>query len=128
MRMPAPHTPASTATRVVSWSSKNLADNKRHAIYEQLLQSCVGGKIPRSAFQKLAPDYGCHARTIARIWAQGQESVANGAVAAVVTSRMKGNCGVTSKWDKGAIERAIKTVPHELRQTLRSLAAKRAVS
>ena len=119
----------------------------RHAIFSRLQQVCVRGRLPRGALRDLALTYGCHERTIRRVWDQGQASILDGAAAVDVASKMAGidsndeyicvvmgiethgllivgNCGEKSKWDAAAVERAIKAVPHHLRQTLRCLAVK----
>ncbi|ETV76878.1 hypothetical protein H257_09316 [Aphanomyces astaci] len=83
----------------------------------------VKGRLPHGAFQKLCTVYGCHWRTVSRIWTRAVDSLAQGAGIADTAAKIVGNSGrkLTRRHDD--IEAAIRSVPHHQRQTLRSVAA-----
>ncbi|KAF0690738.1 Aste57867_17890 [Aphanomyces stellatus] len=100
---------------------RNLSDVDRRTAYEMLLEAAANGVLPRGTFVNTAHHFGCHADTISRIWSRARESLAAGAAIADTAARIKGNCGAKRKRSPSEIEAAIKAVPQQDRQTMRSL-------
>ncbi len=69
---------------------RNLTAPERRGVYCEFLASSLDGVITVGAFDKVASQFGCHARTVRRIWAIGQASLLAGAVVADVDSKRKG--------------------------------------
>ncbi|KAF0710382.1 hypothetical protein As57867_005530, partial [Aphanomyces stellatus] len=102
---------------------RNLTDVERRVVYERLLAASIGGILPQGATADVARDFGCSTRTVARVWVRGKQSLREGSLVAVVDAKMRGNCGPKFKLSDDDIEVAVKTVPHEDRQTLRTMSA-----
>ncbi|OQR85151.1 hypothetical protein ACHHYP_12199 [Achlya hypogyna] len=63
-------------------------------------------------------------RTINRRWLRGQTTRLGGGGPAIVASRIRGNSSRKKTRTSDEIEAAIRAVPHDDRQTMRSLAAR----
>ena len=74
----------------VPTESRNLTDDERRAVYDMMLKSLVNGKPKYGSQTVVATHFGISKRTVARIWKRGAASFADGAVAANVSSKMKG--------------------------------------
>ncbi|OQR89047.1 hypothetical protein ACHHYP_06502 [Achlya hypogyna] len=121
--MPQPSVSVATRSLAEGRIHRNLTDLERCGVYQQLLDMTQGGTLPCTAFRDVSRQFNCNPRTVKRIWIRGQESVAAGSLAAIVSSKIRANSGCKATRTPGDIETAIKAVPHDARQTLRSLAA-----
>ncbi|ETV80465.1 hypothetical protein H257_06736 [Aphanomyces astaci] len=88
---------------------KHLSPTERQAVYEMLLGAAIGAVLPRGVIVKAAKQFGCHERTVSRIWVRAQLSLRHGSISADVRTKLR--------------ESAIRAVPLMSRQTLRSLSA-----
>ncbi|KAF0705977.1 hypothetical protein AaE_014303, partial [Aphanomyces astaci] len=121
--MPEVHAELTAPHNYVVRTERNLKPTERRAVYEQLLERSIGGKLPYGAIQDVARWYYCHSRTIARIWKQGRLSQSLSHGLADVATKMTGNCGRKKTRTTEEIKAAVQSVPHYQRQTLRALAA-----
>ncbi|ETV69902.1 hypothetical protein H257_14501 [Aphanomyces astaci] len=104
-------------------TERNLKPTERRAVFEQLLERSIGGKLPYGAIRDVARVYCCHSRTIVRIWKQGRLSQSRNHGLADVAAKMKGNSGRKKTRTAEEIKAAVQGVPQYHRQTLRALAA-----
>ncbi|KAH9155440.1 hypothetical protein AeRB84_002581 [Aphanomyces euteiches] len=115
--------PAPTPQIQSTGKCRNLTESERRRVYCELLASTNDGNLAPGTFGKIAQQFGCHAKTVQRIWDRGQASIREGAMGANVDSKRKGKCGAKRKHSPLEIEEAIKRVDQIDRQTLRSLAS-----
>lgn len=98
----------------------NLTDDQRRAVYEMVLTKLTNGRPVKGAFTEIGTSFNVHPKTVSRIWAAGQQSIANGNVCADVSSKLRGKRGRKSlELD----QEKIRAVPLLQRQNLRSLSA-----
>ncbi|ETV64960.1 hypothetical protein H257_18229 [Aphanomyces astaci] len=61
---------------------KHLSPTERQAVYEMLLGAAIGEVLPRGVIVKAAMQFGCHERTVSRLWVQAQLSLRHGCISA----------------------------------------------
>ena len=100
----------------------NLSPHQRMGIYQLLIcreKRDQPGKLQRGTIKEVAAQYGVQPDTISLIWKRGQQSKADGHVAACVKPRMEGRVGR----NKIPIDaEKIKSIPLRLRQNIRTMA------
>ncbi|KAF0685352.1 Aste57867_22736 [Aphanomyces stellatus] len=121
--MPSPSQHASCAPAASTGTASNLSSIERRRVYDTLLALTVGGRLPYGAISNTAKQFGCHRTTVSKLWARARRSLLRGALVADIDAKKRGNSGRPRRRSPDAIEAAIRAVPHEDRQTMRSLAA-----
>ncbi|KAF0683120.1 Aste57867_24808 [Aphanomyces stellatus] len=130
--------PPSTRPEGRAGESRHLTAIEQRQVYEMLLSSSANGVLCRGAFAPLTSRFGCHWRTLSRLWATARRSILAGSPTAVTATKMKDmtshtlylqsrNTGTMRKRTKEEKEDAIKKVAHQDRETLPSLAAHSAI-
>ena len=129
---------------------RNFTADQRRSVYERLLSVAVSGRPPHGSFRAMSTLYGCHWKTISRIWDQAKRSLATGAIAADTAAKIcgktfnrlyfhvsiscytiikgngfsyLGNSGRKPIRTHDEIEASVRAISHHKRQTLRSLAS-----
>ncbi|ETV72673.1 hypothetical protein H257_12418 [Aphanomyces astaci] len=108
--------PTSSTASSTTREKKKLIDAERHSIYETLLERSVRGELPYGCITQAARKFQCTCKTIAIVWNRGRLSLRDGRN----TNR---KCVLTDE----EIEHAVKLVPLQARQTMRTLAAQSGV-
>ncbi|ETV69615.1 hypothetical protein H257_14754 [Aphanomyces astaci] len=111
------HAGAPVATPKPQNGHKHLTLEDRRGVYEMLLSASVGDMLPRGVITKAAQQFGCHVRTISRLWQRARLSLrggghtADGILAENLSERLN------------KLKATYVQYPHMSRQTLRSLSA-----
>ncbi|ETV64271.1 hypothetical protein H257_18817 [Aphanomyces astaci] len=122
--MPSPPPRAALVNLNTPYAKRKLSDTERRAIYEKLLSRSTDGELPHGAYANTARLFNCNWRSVSRIWARGRKSSQQGNVDA----KFKGKSGSKRKYTTSDIERAVKALPIQARQTLRTMAAQSGVA
>ncbi|ETV70465.1 hypothetical protein H257_14125 [Aphanomyces astaci] len=68
---------------------KHLSPTERQAVYEMLLGAAIGEVLPRGVIVKAAKQFGCHERTVSRLWVRAQLSLRHGCISADVRTKLR---------------------------------------
>ncbi|KAF0716330.1 Aste57867_2904 [Aphanomyces stellatus] len=110
----------------------HLNDFERRQAYEMLLTSSNNGALRYGVLPATALHFGCHLRTLSRLWDAARLSVVCGSATAITSTKMKGRTSLNAymttyyhfsqarKRAKDEIEAAIRKDDHHNRQTLRT--------
>jgi hypothetical protein len=75
----------------------NLTEEERRAIFEELLvcqkNPGTSAKLVKGTLKRVGSKFGVTPETISAIWKRGQQSLADGNIAANISSRKQGNSG-----------------------------------
>ncbi|KAF0711159.1 hypothetical protein AaE_012260 [Aphanomyces astaci] len=88
------HSGASCASHSPRKLNKHMTLDERRGVYEMLLGAAVNGDIPLGVLTKTAQRFGCHPRTISRLWRRAKLSVHGDGGTADVSTKM---CKKTSE-------------------------------
>lgn len=72
--------------------SKNLTPEQRKIAFSRLLARSSNFRLEYGAIKQISTDFGCSARTIARLWKRGVEGLRQGKTDAFL-ARRRGRCG-----------------------------------
>ena len=103
---------------------KNLTNDERLAIWQQLLLNVNDGKLATGAQKKIGEQFNVSERTIRTIWLKGKPSIGQSVPADILSSK-KGKVGRKRK--EIDLDR-VKAIPLSFRKNVRSLAAQLGIS
>ena len=101
--------------------SRELSDDSRIAVFQELLAKSTNGKLPKRAVVETAEKFKTSTRTVKRIWQRRKDATSPEEVVDALRSRRKGRCGRPRK-DADAVIDALRAVPLRHRRTLRHAA------